>query len=264
MDNLIKNIGNEEEEIRIDLWEIGRALKHRLWVIVLTALLLGGAAGIYSSEVIIPQYSSQAMLYVLSKETTLTSLADLQIGSQLTKDYAVMVTSRPVLQSVIDETGLNLDYEELRAKISVSNPSDTRILTVAVTDPDPKMAKELVDKVAQTSSDFIGDIMEMIPPKMIEDGEVTAVPRSPDVKKNAVVGAVAGLLLACVAIIARTVLDDTIKTEEDVERHLNVSVLASVPKRTVGKTGPDTKRKTRRRGGKENGKKHPAFWNRNR
>lgn len=77
----------DDDEITIDLLEIFLALKKRLWLIILAMVIGGGGAGAFSKFVLVPQYSSTAMLYVLSKETTLTSLADLQIGSQLTKDY---------------------------------------------------------------------------------------------------------------------------------------------------------------------------------
>ena len=69
------------------------------------------------------------MMYVLSKETTLTSLADLQIGSQLTQDYKVMITSRPVLQQVITDLNLEYDYEEFKEELIIENPKDTRIFT---------------------------------------------------------------------------------------------------------------------------------------
>ena len=121
------------------------------------------------------------MVYVLSKETTLTSLADLQIGSQLTKDYSVMITSRPVLEQVIKNQGLNMTYGQLKARIRISNPADTRILNMTVSDTDPVRAKAIADEVANASSDYIGDIMEMVPPKIIEQGVVPAAPASPSI-----------------------------------------------------------------------------------
>ena len=71
-------------------------------------------------------------MYVLSKETTLTSLADLQIGSQLTQDYKVMITSRPVLQQVITDLNLEYDYEEFKEELIIENPKDTRILQLSI------------------------------------------------------------------------------------------------------------------------------------
>ena len=99
------------------------------------------------------------MMYILSQETTLTSLADLQIGSQLTKDYEVIVRSRPILEDVIQNLGLNMSHQDLEKKISINNPTDTRILSISVTDPDPVMAKTIVDEVANASSEYIGDLM---------------------------------------------------------------------------------------------------------
>jgi len=171
------------------------------------------------------------MMYILSKETTLTSLADLQIGSQLTEDYKVIVNSRPVLGEVIDSLALDMSYEQLLAKVSIGNPTDTRILTVTVTDPDPYRAKAIVDCVAETASDYIGEIMEMIPPKIIENGTVATRKTSPSNGKNAVLGALAGMVLVCGVIVIQVIMNDTVRTEEDVERYLGLTVLASVPLR---------------------------------
>lgn len=219
------------ENDQIDLLEVFAALKRKLWLILLAAFIGGAGAGAFSKLVLIPEYTSTAMLYVLSKETTLTSLADLQIGSQLTKDYRIIVTSRPVLQDVIQSLELQLDYKELRKKLTLENPSESRILTITVTDPDPKLAKLIVDKVASTASDYIGEIMEMVPPKLIEDREVAIEPEGPNNLKNAIMGALAGGMLVCGILTMGVVLNDTIQTEEDVEKYLNLTVLASVPLR---------------------------------
>ena len=189
-----------------------------------------------------PQYTSTAMVYILSKETTLTSLADLQIGSQLTKDYKIIVTSRPVLEDVIEGLELNTTYKDLKKKITIDNPADTRILSISVIDPDPQMAKAIADKIAATASDYVGDIMEMVPPKLIEDGEVPLLKTSPSNTKNALIGGLVGALLVCGVVTARVVLNDTVRTEEDVTRYLGLTVLASVPARK-GETPEDKERK---------------------
>lgn len=222
---------NENDEIEIDLGEIFRALKKRILAIALAGVLVGGIAGAFSKFVLTPQYTSTAMVYILSKETTLTSLADLQIGSQLTKDYKIIVTSRPVLEDVITQLGLDLSYKALNSKITISNPTDTRILSITAQDPDPILAKNIADAVAKTSSQYIGDIMEMIPPKIIEEGVVPTEKTSPSNTKNALLGAVLGALLVCGVTAAEVILNDTVRTEEDVEKYLGLSVLASVPNR---------------------------------
>ena len=221
----------ENDEIEIDLLELFRALKKRMWLILAVTIICGGIAGVFSKVVLTPQYTSTAMVYILSKETTLTSLADLQIGSQLTKDYAVIVSSRPVLEDVVEKLNLDMKYDDLEKKITITNPKDTRILSISAEDPDPQMAKAIADEVANTASEYIGDIMEMIPPKLIESGEIPHQKTSPSNSKNAVLGAMVGFVAVCGVIVLEVLMNDTIRTEDDVEKYLGLSVLAMVPER---------------------------------
>ena len=219
----------DDDEIEIDLLELFYALRHRWWAILLALVIGAGAAGVYTKKLIAPHYQSTSMVYVLPKETTLASLADLQIGSQLTKDYSVIIKSRPVLQEVIDKQNLDLTTDELGEMITIDNPKDTRILSITVEDIEPMRAKAIVDEVTKSASNYIGDIMEMVPPKVIEDGVVAVKPSSPSVKKNAAVGGLGLAVLVCGLICLKTVLDDTIKSEEDIEKYLGLSVLAVIP-----------------------------------
>lgn len=219
---------NNQEDV-IDLLELFFELKKHV-LIILAAFILGtGIAGAYSYFLITPQYASEAKIYVLSKETTLTSLADLQIGSQLTKDYQVIIGSRPVMQDVIKKLDLDMDYRKLLEKVEITNPKDTRILNLKVTDPDPVLAKEIVDAVATSASDYIGELMEMTPPKLIEDGEISTKKVSPSVAKNALMGGLLAFLAVCAFFTVQFILNDTVKTEEDVEKYLGLPVLAMIP-----------------------------------
>ncbi len=119
----------------------------------------------------------------------------------------------------------------MKKKITIDNPADTRILSISVIDPDPQMAKAIADKIAATASDYVGDIMEMVPPKLIEEGEIPILRSSPSNVKNALIGSLLGAVLVCGAITVNVVMNDTIRTEEDVAKYLGLSVLASVPER---------------------------------
>lgn len=240
-------MNKQDDAMEIDLLELFRAWKRRIWLILLVTFLGGSIGFAFSKLALTPQFTSTAMMYVLSKETTLTSLADLQIGSQLTQDYKVITTSRPVLEGVIGELGLDLTYEQLKQKISIGNPQDTRILSVTVTDPDPQMAKRIVDSVANVSSEYIGDIMEMIPPKMIEDGQLPTQKSSPSNAKNAMLGAMLGMVLTCGLITLQVILNDTIQTEEDVEKYLGLTVLAEIPVRSGEEVSGKSKKAKKKR-----------------
>ncbi len=241
----------DENKIEIDVMELLYEFKRKAWIVILAAVAGCLAAGLYSKVILKPVYTSTSMVYVLSKETTLTSLADLQIGSQLTKDYSVMITSRPVLEQVIEKQSLDLTYDQLKENITIDNPADTRILNMTVSDQDPVRAQAIVDEVARAASDYIGDIMEMIPPKIIEEGVVPDRPASPNVTRNAVLGGIALAAISCGVIILRVILNDTIRSEDDVSRYLGISVLAAIPDR--GETVKEQAAESR--GRKKRGKK---------
>lgn len=224
-------IQEDDDEIEIDLLQLFFALKKRFWLILAAAIVAGGIAGAFSKFALTPQYQSTSMVYILSKETTLTSLADLQIGSQLTQDYKIIVTSRPVLEEVIAQLQLPMEYEDLKEVVTIDNPKDTRILSITAQDPDPVLAKDIANAVAETASEYIGDIMEMVPPKMIEEGVVPIRKSSPSNTKNALIGAFLGILLVCGVTVLEVVMNDTVQSEEDVQKYLGISVLASIPAR---------------------------------
>lgn len=245
-----KKKGYAPEDDTIDLLELFFTYLKHWWLILLAAILCGAGAGAYSKFLITPTYQSTAMVYILSKETTLTSLADLQIGSQLTKDYQIVVTSRPVLEQVIEELGLALDYKVLQQKLTIDNPKDTRILSITAADSDPYMAKLIADSVAETSSEYIGNIMEMVPPKIIENGVVATQKSSPSNAKNAMIGALAGAALVCGILTLEVLMNDTVTTEEDVAKYLELVVLASVPEQKNGAADGDGRKRKKRKGRK--------------
>ena len=236
-----------EDEMQIDLTELFFALKKRILVIIAAVLAGAVIAGAYTKIMITPLYSSTAKILVLSKETTLTSIADLQFGSQLAKDYTVLLTSRSVLEETIDNLGMDMSYGALQSSISVANPENTRILNITVTNPDPETAKTIVNELAEVSSSYIGEKMEVVPPKLIEEGVTSSAPVSPNVRRNIMLGALAGLVIAAGIIILRTIMNETIKSEDDVEKYLGLPVLASIPDRKDYISGKSSKQKKRRK-----------------
>ena len=136
----------EDEDIEIDLRQLFFEFKRKLVFIILAGVICAGMTGAFTKLVLDPVYTSTSMMYILTKETMLTSLTDLQIGSQLTEDYSELIMSRTVMESVIDDLGLDLMAEELEEKLTIENPADTRILYISVEDEDPLMAKTIVDE----------------------------------------------------------------------------------------------------------------------
>ena len=225
----VGKVNGGNDEIEIDLMELFLAFRKRLAAILLAGLI-GGILGFgYSRLILTPIYTSTSMIYVIGTENIISSLADLQIGSQLTQDYKVMITNRSVMQRVIEEEGLDYDYKKLRKKISVNNPTGTRIMEIRVEDPDPVMAKEIVDSVARSASNYIADIMEQDPPKIIEEGEIPTQKTRPSNSRNALIAALLAMMAVMGVITFQVVTNDTIKTEDDIHNYFGVTVLAVVP-----------------------------------
>ena len=116
MDTQQKTGAVPQEDV-IDLQEIFWALRRKIWLIILAAVIGTGAAGAYSYFMISPTYSSTSLIYIDggsgSISGAISSLSDLQIGEALTADYSVIIKSRPVLEEVIDNLGLDISYKSL-------------------------------------------------------------------------------------------------------------------------------------------------------
>lgn len=215
----------------IDLREVYFALKKRILLILAAGLIGSCLYGAYTAFFMEPLYTSTSSILVLSKETTLTSIADLQLGTQLAADYQVLIKSTSVMDDVIEELDLKMSADQLRENISIVNPVDTRILEVSVTNKDGVLAKKIADKVVEVASEYIGDKMEVIPPKVIEKGKLPTVQTSPSMSKNVMMGFLLGIALCGGIICILTIMDDSIKSEDDMEKYLGIPVLASVPDR---------------------------------
>lgn len=222
-------MGTTNQDDEIDLIELLCVLKRKLWIILLTGFLGAITAGSYTAMVMEPVFTSSSMLYVLNKTTSLTTLADIQLGTQLTKDYKILITSRPVTSQVIDDLGLNMTHEQLVKKIKVKNPVDTRILTISVEDNDPYVAKSIADEVAKAASARMAKIMDSVPPDIVEEGYLPINKTRPSIIKNSLSGGFAVIFLSALIILILCILNDTVKTPEDVERYLGLNTLAVIP-----------------------------------
>lgn len=220
---------NTEEEETIDLLDLFRMLKDK-WIVLLVSFIVGAlAAGSFTYFLITPKYAASSMIYVYSKSTSITSLADIQLGSQLTVDFTIIASTRDVVETAAQECGITDSYENLVGKINVTNPSNSHILQITVTDEDPELATRLSNAMAHQLRIRIAEVMNSDMPSSVENAIVPVNPVSPSLKKNTAIGG-AGLLLVVVAIyVIMYLLDDTIKSEEDVEKYLHQNVIAVVP-----------------------------------
>ena len=219
----------ENEEIEIDLLELLYVLRKNIVAIILASLIGTAVFGAYSFLIAKPVYESTSKLYIMSQSTSITSLADIQVSSSLAKDYEEMIFSRPVVMQVAQNLNLDYKYEELRDMVSIENPADTRCLNITCQSNDMQEASDLANEFATVAKRQISDIMDTDEPALYENAIVNEDPVKPEKLKNMIIGFLLGFIIACGVIIVRYMLNDSLKSEEDIEKFLGLNTLASIP-----------------------------------
>ena len=121
-----------------------------------------------------------------------------------------------------------MTYDQLKNSVNITNPSDSHILQIEVTNPDPKLAKDISNTMANAVAENIASVMATDKPSIAEKAVTPGAPSSPNLTKNIAMGGIVGAALAVALIVLGYMMDDTIKTEEDVRKYLQINTLASV------------------------------------
>lgn len=240
----MENTRNDENTI--DLIDLFFYLKKKVWIIAIAAAVFLLAGLIVSSLFMTPQYSASTRIFILNRSNeSQVLISDLQLSAQFINDYRELITGRNVTKAVIDQLGLKLTPGQLAKKIKTEAPSNTRFLEITVTDPNPQVAANLANKVRDVAAQQIKEIMDVDAVQVVYSADVPKEPSSPNVGKNAVIACILGVVLAVGVLTVIYMLDDTIKTEEDVERYLGLGVLGVIPMADELENGAARKKKTR-------------------
>ena len=217
------------QEIEIDLAKLLRSILSKLWLVVLVGLLAALGAYYYTSETVTPTYSSTARVYIQNSQTIQSSASDLQSATTLKEDFQVLVKSDEVYRQVLESMGENgANYKSLRGKISLDN-NTTRFVDITVSDPDPVRAKKLADATAYVSRIKAKEILGVQDVAIMQLGSVSTSPSSPNMSKNIILGAAAGMFAVCAIIALVSLFNNKLTTVEDVEKYLGITVLGSIP-----------------------------------
>ena len=221
---------NDNASIEIDVLYLLRKLWSKKFFIIFIALIVGTIALLGSVFLVKPKYTSTTRIYVVSRssDSSLTN-QDLQAGSYLVNDYKEVITSNEVLSSVISQENLSISTSELSNMISVSIPTDTRVISISVEDTDAQEAADIANTIREVAAEKIKSVTKVDDVTTLEGAEVASKPSSPNVKRNALLGVIVGGFLAVVSIIALEVLDDRVRRPEDVEEVLGMTLLGVVP-----------------------------------
>ena len=222
----------ENQAVEIDVFAMLKTLWKRKFSIVLVALVFAIAAFGYSAFLAKKEYQSTSRIYVVSRqnqENNALTNSDLQAGSYLVKDYREIILSQNVLTQAIEELKLDLTPAELSKKISVSVPTDTRILSITAKDGDPKEAARIANGLRNVAAEKIISVTKVSDVTTLDEAEVPQLPSSPNIRRNVLLGFIAGAGLMVVLLVVVEVLDDRVKRPEDIEELMGLALLGIVP-----------------------------------
>ena len=208
--------------------------------------LLAGAtiAALITYYLITPVYTATAKMYMVSSSTqSVIDLTDLNIGQSLSKDYVELLKTRPIIEDVIEEQGLEYKYNELLSMLDMAIVSDTRIIAIRATSQDPEEAMHIANALADKGVKELPKLMETPQPHIAEYAIIPVNPSSPSLSRNVMIGAMIGMIVMLGIFLIRFIMDDTFKSADDIEREFGVIPLTVIPEGKI--SGQESKESAR-------------------
>ena len=222
---------NEET---IELRELLEILLKRKLLIILMTVLCTVAGGVYSVFLITPMYNAETTMMVNGAKNMTDIASSLDIGSinlsqKLVVTYGEIVKSRIVLEQTIDSLKLDMTYEQLLRKTTAQQVGGTEILKIAVQDEDPAQAAVIANKISDV---FVKEVMRILKVNNVETiDKAIPIEKPVNVKTalNTAIAMILGLMMGVFTAFVLEYMDNTIKTENDVQKHLDLPVLGLIP-----------------------------------
>lgn len=221
----------QKSTIEIDVLQLLKKFWNRKFLILFVSMI-GAIFGLLISVFMItPQYKSTTRLYVVNQSSGTDNLTvqDIQAGGYLVKDYKEIITSEAVLSQVIEKENLMVSPGELANQISIDIPTDTRIISINVMDKSANEASDIANTLREVASAKIKAVTNVQDVNTFEVAKPSKKPATPNIKRNIMIGFVVGFVLITIIILVVEVLDDRIKSPEDVETKLGFTLLGVVP-----------------------------------
>ena len=220
----------ENTENTIEFTRILQIIKKNLWLLILLPIIFLLLSVVLTFFVLKPQYQASTQVLVnQKKEAKNVAVQEVQGNIQLVNTYAEILKSPRILDKVSKDYN-KYSSEELNKMVNVKTQANSQILNINVTDYNKKKSEDIANKVANVFKDDMPHIMNVDNVSILSTANGTAEKVSPKTSVNLIIGLFVGLVLAIFIIALKEMLDKRIKSEEDVERELNVPVLGSIPK----------------------------------
>lgn len=220
---------DNQNEIEIDLMGLLLRLKKKIWIILLVTAIfaLGGFVGAKLFNT--PMYKAVTQVYVFQANADGVDSNNLTVATQVRRDCAVIIQGESVAREVIEQLGLKTTPKTLMSRIQVTSDENTRILNIQYTGADAQQAALIINTVREVAAKQIFELMDMNVLRTVYEASVPEMPSNTNVKRTVVVAAALGLFVSVAALVVVFLLDDTIRTEDDVQNYLGLSTLAVIP-----------------------------------
>ena len=222
---------NDEIDLK-QLLELFWNKKTFILIVILIAVILGY---IYTNFLIKPKYTSSTTLILAQRNSEdatggMITSTDVTLNDKLIDTYKEIATSDTVVRTVITNLNLtNIDESTLKKEINVTAVTGTQILKVSVTDSNAEMATKIANEMGRVFSKRISDIYKIDNVSIIDEAETTGIPSNINHRKDMLIFLVIGIVLSFGLILLINMLDNTIKNSADIERALNLNILAEIP-----------------------------------
>lgn len=214
----------------INLKEVYSYFKSRLLWMILAIVVIVIIGNVYTILTRVPMYQSNTTIVLVGESKKEYSQTDSQLNQNLIGTYSEIITSRKVLQQVIDNLKLKTTVDELSSNITTSSVENTEIIQITVNSPKKKQAAEITDEVAEVFSKEVQDIYNLENVAIIDKAEVADSPYNINYLKDNVIYLAIGIVLSFGVVFVMYYFDTTIKSSEVVEDKLGLTVIGIVPK----------------------------------
>lgn len=212
----------------INLLEVLEYYKNKLIWIIASIILVILIGNIYTTITRVPMYRSNTTILLVGSNEKVNQ-NDVSLNNNLVTTYSEIIKSRKVLTKVINNLKLEYSVEELSNHITVGTKTDTQIITVTVSDKDPKKSKDIADEVSEVFAKEIKAIYRLDNVAIIDYAVLAEKPYNITYLKDNVIYFAIGLVLSCAVIFIMFYFDTTIKSTESIEEKLGLNVLGVVP-----------------------------------
>lgn len=162
------------------------------------------------------------------------STSGLSASQLLVNEYIVIlkhdvVTAKVAAQLREQGDGFAVTNGAISGAVAMSSVNETATLRITATTTNPELSKAICDAYIAVAPEMIKEIMEMGTIRPIDEESKLGVKVGPNVLKNAIWGGVIGFVIACAIVLVIYMLDNTVTSEREIKRRLNVTVLGEVP-----------------------------------